>query len=182
MLDPKAIQKDFPILNRQVNGKRLVYLDNAATSQKPTSVIQAEADYYEKTNANIHRGIHTLSEEATRQYEAVREKVARFIGANATEGIIFTRNATESINLVAWSWARKNLKAGDEILLTAMEHHSNLVPWQLVAEATGAKLQFIPLTSDGLLDMKAFDTLLTRRTKLVSFTAMSNVLGSFTPV
>src|SRR5258708_7884629 len=182
MLNAKAIQKDFPILSREINGKRLVYLDNAATTQKPRSVIEAEKTYYEQTNSNIHRGIHTLSEEATKQYEAVREKVAEFIGAGSTESIIFTRNATEAINLVAWSWARKNLKPGNEILLTAMEHHSNLVPWQLVAQATGAKLQFIPLTPGGLLDMKAFESLLTKRTKLVSFTAMSNALGTFTPV
>src|SRR3954466_10335502 len=132
MLDVKKIQTDFPILNRQVNGKRLVYLDNAATTQKPASVIAAESAYYEQTNANIHRGIHTLSEEATAQYEAAREKVARFIGAGSAESVIFTRNTTESINLVAQSWARKTLKKDDEILLTAVEHHSNLVPWQMV--------------------------------------------------
>jgi cysteine desulfurase/selenocysteine lyase len=182
MLDPKQIQKDFPILSRVVNGKRLIYLDNAATSQKPQSVIDAESAYYQQSNSNIHRGIHTLSEEATTQYEGAREKIAKFIGAGVSESIIFTRNTTEAINLVAWSWARKNLKAGDEILLTAMEHHSNLVPWQLVAQAVKAKLQFIPLTTDGLLDLKSLDKLLTRRTKLVSITAMSNALGSFTPV
>ncbi len=182
MLNAKAIQKDFPILSREINGKRLVYLDNAATSQKPQSVIEAEKAFYEQSNSNIHRGIHTLSEEATKQYEAVREKVAAFIGAGSTESIIFTRNTTEAINLVAWSWARKNLKPGNEILLTAMEHHSNLVPWQLVAQATGAKLLFVPLTPDGQLDLKAFARLLSRRTKLVSFTAMSNALGTLTPV
>jgi cysteine desulfurase/selenocysteine lyase len=181
-LDVKKIQKDFPILSRKVNGKRLVYLDNAATTQKPSAVIEAEKTYYEKTNANIHRGIHTLSEEGTRQYEAVREKVAGFIGAGSPEGVIFTRNTTEAINLVAWSWARKTLKPGDEILLSAIEHHSNLVPWQLVAQATGAKLQFIPITADGMLDMNQLDALLTRRTKLVSVTAMSNVLGTITPI
>src|SRR5256885_938597 len=120
MFDAKQIQKDFPILSRRVNGKRLVYLDNAATTQKPQAMIDAARAYYSQSNSNIHRGIHTLSEEATKQYEAVREKVARFIGAGSTEGVIFTRNATEAINLVAWSWGRKNLKAGDEILLTAM--------------------------------------------------------------
>ena len=182
MLDPKLIQKDFPILSRQVRGKRLVYLDNAATTQKPKSVIEAEARYYKETNANIHRGIHTLSEEATAQYEDVRKKVARFIGAQAPESIIFTRSATEAVNLVAFSWGRKYLKPGDEILLSAVEHHSNLVPWQLTAQATGAKLQFIPITSDGLLDLSRIDELLTRRTKLVAITAMSNALGSIFPV
>ncbi|OGR93045.1 MAG: cysteine desulfurase [Elusimicrobia bacterium RIFCSPLOWO2_01_FULL_59_12] len=182
MFDAKLIQKDFPILNRQVHGKRLVYLDNAATTQKPASVIAAEKEYYEQSNSNIHRGIHTLSEEATTQYEGVREKTAAFIGAGSTEGVIFTRNTTEAINLVAWSWARRHLKKGDEVLLTAAEHHSNLVPWQLVARATGAKLQFIPLTPQGELDLKRLDALLSRRTKLVSFTAMSNVLGTITPV
>jgi cysteine desulfurase/selenocysteine lyase len=181
-LNIQAIQKDFPILNRQVHGKRLVYLDNAATTQKPRSVIDLEKAYYEQTNANIHRGIHTLSEEATTQYEGAREKVAAFLGAGGAESIIFTRNATEAINLVAWSWARKNIKAGQEILLSDFEHHSNLVPWQLVAQATGAKLQFIPITPGGELDMKAFERLLSRKTKLVSVTAMSNVLGTITPV
>lgn len=182
MFDAQQIQKDFPILNRQVNGKRLVYLDNAATTQKPTSVIEAGKKYYEQTNANIHRGIHTLSEEATSQYEAVREKVAALISAGSPEGIIFTRNTTEAINLVAWSWGRKNLKKGDEILLTAAEHHSNLVPWQLLAQATGAKLQFIPLTPTGEIEMKAVEALLGKKTKLVSVTAMSNVLGTINPV
>jgi cysteine desulfurase / selenocysteine lyase len=182
MFEPQKIKKDFPILNRQVNGKPLVYLDNAATTQKPQVVIDALEAYYSQSNANIHRGIHTLSEEATKQYEGVRDKIAAFIGAGSPEGIIFTRNTTEAINLVAWSWGRKNLKAGDEILLTALEHHSNLVPWQLVAQATGAKLQFVPLTADAQLDMKAFGKLLSKKTKLVSFTAMSNALGTLTPV
>jgi cysteine desulfurase/selenocysteine lyase len=182
MIDPRTIQKDFPILSRQIRGKRLVYLDNAATTQKPASVIDAEARYYKETNANIHRGIHTLSEEATSQYEGVRKKVAQFIGAQAPESIIFTRNATEAVNLVAQSWGRKNLKPGDEILLSAVEHHSNLIPWQLIAQATGAKLQFIPITEDGLLDLSQIDELLTRRTKLVAITAMSNALGSIFPI
>lgn len=182
MFDPKAIRQDFPLLARQVHGKPLVYLDNAATTQKPASVIEAEAAYYQQLNANIHRGIHTLSEEATAQYEAAREKIARFIGASAPESVIFTRNATESINLVAYSWARKNLKAGDEILLTAAEHHSNLIPWQMSAQATGAKLRFIPLTPEGRLDLSRFDKLLTKKTKLVAMTQMSNVLGTIMPV
>jgi cysteine desulfurase / selenocysteine lyase len=182
MVDPKQIQKDFPILSREVNGKRLVYLDNAATTQKPNSVIEAEKAYYEQTNSNIHRGIHTLSEEATKQYEAVREKVASLIGAGSTEGVIFTRNATEAINIVAWGWGRKFLKQGDEILLSGMEHHSNLIPWQMVAQAVGAKLQFIPLQSDGTLDLKSAEKLLTRKTKILSITAMSNVLGTLVPI
>jgi cysteine desulfurase/selenocysteine lyase len=182
MIDPKAIQKDFPILSRLIRGKRLVYLDNAATTQKPSSVIDAEARYYKETNANIHRGIHTLSEEATSQYEDVRKKVARFIGAQAPESIIFTRSATEAVNLVAFSWGRKYLKPGDEILLSAVEHHSNLIPWQLTAQATGAKLQFIPITATGELDLSHIDQLLTKRTKLVAITAMSNALGSIFPV
>jgi cysteine desulfurase / selenocysteine lyase len=182
MIDLKAIRSDFPILSRQVHGKPLVYLDNAATTQKPFSVIEAEARYYKETNSNIHRGIHTLSEEATTQYEGARKKVAQFIGASAPESIIFTRNATEAINLVAFSWGRKFLKPGDEILLTAVEHHSNLIPWQMTAQATGAKLQFIPVTSDGQLDLSQIDKLLTRKTKLVAITAMSNVLGSIFPV
>jgi cysteine desulfurase / selenocysteine lyase len=182
MLDPKKIRNDFPILSRQVNGRPLIYLDNAATTQKPASVIAAEKRYYEETNSNIHRGIHTLSEEATSQYEAAREKISKFIGAGSPESIIFTRNATEAINLVAYSWARKNLKAGDEILLTAVEHHSNLIPWQVTAEATGATLKFIPVTPGGELDLSAIDTLLTKKTKLVAITAMSNVLGTIMPV
>ncbi len=182
MLDLKKIQRDFPILAQQVHGKPLVYLDNAATTQKPASVIKAESRYYEETNANIHRGIHTLSEQATTQYEESRAKVARFIGAGAPESVIFTRNATEAINLVAFSWARKNLKTGDEILLTAAEHHSNLIPWQMAAQATGAKLKFIPLTPQGELDLSSLDQLLTRKTKLVALTAMSNVLGTIMPV
>jgi cysteine desulfurase / selenocysteine lyase len=182
MFDPKKIRNDFPILSRQVNGRPLIYLDNAATTQKPASVIAAEKRYYEETNSNIHRGIHTLSEEATSQYEAAREKISKFIGAGSPESIIFTRNATEAINLVAYSWARKNLKAGDEILLTAVEHHSNLIPWQVTAEATGAILKFIPVTPGGELDLSAIDTLLTKKTKLVAITAMSNVLGTIMPV
>ena len=184
MFDPKKIRNDFPVLNRKVRGKLLVYLDNAATTQKPISVIETEARYYEQFNSNIHRGIHTLSEESTQQYEEARKKVAQFIGAPEPETIIFTRNATESINLVAYSWGRKNLKAGDEILLSAVEHHSNLVPWQLAAQATGAKLKFIPLTAQGEPDLAAVDRekLLNSKTKLVAVTAMSNVLGTIMPV
>ena len=181
-MNPKTLRSDFPILTRKVHGKPLVYLDNAATTQKPLSVIEAEARYYKETNANIHRGIHTLSEEATSQYEGARKKIAAFIRAPAPESIVFTRGATEAINLVAFSWGRKNLKAGDEILLTAVEHHSNLIPWQMAAQATGAKLQFIPVLPDGQLDLSKIDQLLTKKTKLVAITAMSNVLGSIFPV
>jgi len=179
---PEQIRNDFPIFKRQIHGKPLVYLDSAATTLHPTAVLDAEKKFYNECNANIHRGIHTMSEEATTLYESAREKVARFIGTPHVESIIFTRNTTESINLVAYSWARKMLKAGDEILLTAFEHHSNLVPWQLVASMTGATLKFIPLTTDGQLDMKAFEKLLAKRVKLVSLSAMSNVLGTITPV
>jgi cysteine desulfurase/selenocysteine lyase len=181
-LDVQRIRKDFSVLNQKVHGRPLVYLDNAATTQKPEAVIQTEAGYYRSTNSNIHRGIHTLSEKATAQYEAVRDQVAHWIGAGTPESIVFTRNATESINLVAYSWARKNLRAGDEILLTTMEHHSNLIPWQVTAASIGANLRFIPLTADGWLDLSRLDTLLSWKTKLVSFTGMSNVLGTITPV
>ena len=138
------VRKDFPILSRQVHGKPLIYLDNAATTQKPMSVIETESRYYEWLNSNIHRGIHTLSEEATTEYEGARAKVAQFIGAAAPESVIFTRNATEAINLVAYSWGRKNLKAGDEILLSAIEHHSNLVPWQMTAQGDRSQTSIYP--------------------------------------
>jgi len=182
MFDPQKIRQDFPILQRQVHGKPLVYLDNAATTQKPLSVIEVEARYYSEMNANIHRGIHSLSEQATKAYEGVREKVANFIGASSPESVVFTRGATESINLVAHGWARKFLTADDEILLSTVEHHSNLIPWQMVAKATGAKLKFIPLTKNGEWDLTQVDKVLTRRTKLVAITAMSNVLGTIFPV
>ncbi len=182
MLDVKRIRQDFPILNRTVHGKPLVYLDNAATTQKPRQVIEALTRFYTTSNANIHRGIHTLAEEATAAYEAVREQAARFINAPAARSIIFTRNATEAINLFANSWGRKFLKPGDQILLSEMEHHSNLVPWQLIATATGAALSFIKVTDDGRLQLDALETLLTPRTKLVAVTQMSNVLGTINPI
>ena len=181
MFDVDAIRKDFPVLSRVVNGKPLVYLDNAATSQKPRQVIHALTDFYERYNSNIHRAVHTLGQEATAAYEAAREKVARFIGSPSTEEIVFVRNATEAINLVSNTWAVENIRAGDEILLTEMEHHSNLVPWQKVALDKGATLRFIPLKEDWTLDLSHLDTLLTPRTKLVAFTHMSNVLGTITP-
>jgi len=182
MVDPKKLKSDFPILRQQIHGKPLVYLDNAATTQKPQSVIDLEASYYTELNANIHRGIHTLSERATKAYEGVRTKIARFIGAASPENIIFTRGTTESINLVAHGWGRKFLKTGDEILLSAVEHHSNLIPWQMAAKATGAVLKFIPITVTGELDLSTIDTLLTKKTKLVAITAMSNVLGTIFPI
>jgi len=182
-LDIARLRLDFPILSRKINGHPLVYLDNAATTQKPMSVIMSMTAYYERTNANVHRGVHTLSQEATSLMEDSRVKVAKFINAPDPATVIFTRNATESINLVAYSWARKNLKPGDEILLTEMEHHSNLVPWQLAAQATGAVLKFIPVTGwDGYLDLSKISDLLTTKTKLLALTHMSNVLGTLNPV
>jgi cysteine desulfurase/selenocysteine lyase len=182
LLDMQAIRKDFPILGRETKpGVRLVYLDSAATSQKPLSVIRAMDTYYEHTNANIHRGVHTLAEDATALYEGAREKIARFIGAKHSREIIFTRNSTESINLVAYSWARKNLKPGDLIVLTEMEHHSNLVPWQIIAQENQLRLEFIPVTDDGMLDLDGYQKLLTLGPRLVAFTQMSNVLGTINP-
>jgi len=182
MLDVKRIRQDFPILSRQVHGKPLVYLDNAATTQKPRQVIDALTRYYSQSNANIHRGIHTLAEEATAAYEAVREQTARFVHAPSARSIVFTRNATEAINLFANAWGRKFLKPGDQILLSEMEHHSNLVPWQLIAKATGATLAFLKITDEGRLQLEELETLLTPRTKLVAITHMSNVLGTINPI
>ncbi|MDE2860271.1 MAG: cysteine desulfurase [Chloroflexota bacterium] len=181
-MDVKAVRKDFPILSREVYGKPLVYLDNAATSQKPAQVIQALVDYYESYNSNIHRGVHALSMEATDRYEESRRKFAAFIGAPSTTGVVLVRNTTEAINLVAQTWARRNLGPGDEILTTHMEHHSNLVPWQQVAQERGASLRFIPLTHEQALDLTNLDSLLTPRTKLLTLNHMSNVLGTINPV
>ena len=177
-VEQAKIRDDFPVLNQKVHGKPLVYLDNAATSQKPRQVIGAITDYYERYNANVHRGIHALAERATREYETAREKVARFINAGSTECVIYTRGTTEAINLVAYSWARTNLKKGDEILITWMEHHSNIVPWYQVAEATGAVIKRIPLNDDGTLRLDDLDTLITEHTKLVAITQAFNVLGT----
>ena len=182
MLDVDAIRRDFPILEREFQGKPLVYLDSAATSQKPNAVIDAEAEFYRHHNANAHRGIYTLGEEATEAYEGARERIARFFGATDPARLIFTRGTTESINLVAHGWGRTFLREGDEILLTEMEHHSNIVPWQLVAQATGASLRYIGLTDDGLLDLSNLGELLTERTKILGVTAMSNALGTIPPV
>jgi cysteine desulfurase/selenocysteine lyase len=181
-LDVEKIRADFPILKRQVHGRPLVYLDNAATSQKPQQMIDALVDYYSNYNANIHRGIHALAEEATAKYEETRQKVADFIGAAGPETIVFTRNTTESINLVSNAWGRKNLRPGDEIVLSVMEHHSNLVPWQLIAKATDAVLRFIDIDDEGQLRWDDVERLIGERTKLVAVTHMSNVLGTIVPV
>ncbi|NUM44127.1 MAG: cysteine desulfurase [Anaerolineales bacterium] len=181
-LDPFRVREDFPILAREVHpGVPLVYLDSAATSQKPARVLDAMNAYYTLQNANIHRGVHTLAEEATASYESARERVAHFIGAASAKEIIYTRNTTESINLVAQSWGRANLKAGDLVILTEMEHHSNLVPWQMLAAQLNFRLAFIPVTSDGLLDLTVYQDLLAQGPKLVSFMHMSNVLGTINP-
>jgi cysteine desulfurase/selenocysteine lyase len=182
MYDIAKVRDNFPILRRQVNGKPLVYLDNAATSQKPRSVIQALVDYYEGYNANVHRGVHTLSVEATDAYEVARQKVAAFINAPRPENIIFVRNTTEAINLVAHTWAAENIRHGDRIVATEMEHHSNLVPWQHVAATNGAELKLMKVDDGHRLDLSDLDDLLTPRTRLVTLTQMSNVLGTITPV
>lgn len=176
------VKNEFPVLNRKIHkGIPLVYLDSAATSQKPEKVINAMSEYYRTMNANIHRGVHTLAEEATSAYEGAREKVAEFIGAGKAHEVIFTRNTTESINLVAKSWGRMNLHAGDVVLLTEMEHHSNLVPWQMLAAEKQLRLEFVPVTVDGALDLEKYQGLLTLEPKLVSFIHMSNVLGTINP-
>ncbi len=182
MYDLEKVREDFPILQQEVNGWPLVYLDNAATSQKPRAVIDALVRYYETTNANIHRGIHTLAVRATEQYEAVREKAARHVGASNMGNIVFTRNTTESINLIARAWGDVNVHEGDEIVLTVMEHHSNIVPWQLLARRRGALLRFAEITDDGYLDLDSMRTLIGPRTKLVSIVHMSNVLGTINPI
>ena len=182
-LDVIKTRKDFPILERELRaGVRLTYLDSTATSQKPLSVIQAMDDFYRMSNANIHRGVHTLAEEATALYEGARERIAKFINAASARQVIYTRNTTESINLVAYTWARANLKQDDLVILTEMEHHSNLVPWHMLQAERGIELDFIPVTEDGLLDLEMYKSLLERRPKLVSFTHMSNVLGTINPV
>jgi cysteine desulfurase/selenocysteine lyase len=180
-LDPRALRVRFPILQRQVHGHPLVYLDNAATTQKPEAVLAALLRYYSNSNANVHRGVHTLAEEATAAYEACRGRVARFVNAPDVRGVVIVRNATEAINLVARSWGA-TLAAGDEVLLSEMEHHSNLVPWILLARERGVVLRHLPITDSGELDMAALPGLLTRRTKIVSLTAMSNVLGTINPI
>ncbi|MBV9354828.1 MAG: cysteine desulfurase [Chloroflexi bacterium] len=181
-LDVARIRADFPILQREVNGHPLVYLDNAATTQKPTQVIEAIVDYYERYNANVHRGVHTLSVEATDAYELGRERVASFVGAQDPYEIVFVRNTTEALNLVAVCWGRTFLRPGDEILATTMEHHSNLVPWQRVAQDTGATIRLLPLTDNATLDMDAFRSALGPRTRVVAVAHASNVLGTINPL
>lgn len=182
-IDWAALRADFPILDQQVHGYPLIYLDNAATSQKPRQVIAALQHYYERDNANVHRGIHELSNRSTIAFEGARERTAKFINAQSADEIIFTRGTTESINLVAQTWGTQNLKAGDRILLTEMEHHSNLVPWQILAQKTGAKLVFVPVTGDeGLLDLSRLDELLADGVKLFSMVHISNSLGTINPV
>lgn len=180
--DVERYRQDFPILQREVKGHPLVYLDNAATTQKPQSVIKALTDYYSFYNANIHRGIHSLAEEATAAYEATRDAAKDFLGAASREEIIFTRGTTEGINLVAYTWGMQNLKAGDEVIVSGMEHHSNTVPWQIACEHTGAKLRVIPVTDAGELDMDAFSNLLSEKTKFVSIVHVSNAFGTVNPV
>ncbi|HUF38623.1 MAG TPA: cysteine desulfurase [Anaerolineales bacterium] len=181
-LEIDVIRADFPVLSREVRpGVPLVYLDSTATSQKPRQVLAAMADFYERHNANIHRGIHTLAEEATAAYESARERIAAFIGAADPAEIIFTRNTTESINLVANSWGRFNLKPGDRIVLTEMEHHSNLVPWHIIAGQTGAQIEYISVTETGELDLESYLRLLAQKPSIVAFTHMSNVVGTINP-
>jgi cysteine desulfurase/selenocysteine lyase len=181
-LDISSIRNQFPILQREVKGKPLVYLDNAATSQKPQVVIDALTNYYSGYNANIHRGIHTLAEEATAAFEETRETVRQFIGASSTDEIIFTRGTTEGINLVASSWGRSNLNAGDEIIISTLEHHSNIVPWQMIAAEKGAILKVVPVTDEGEFIYEAFEQMLSAKTKFVSLVHVSNALGVINPV
>lgn len=187
LLDTDAIRKDFPILDRLVHDEhKLVYLDNAATSQKPTQVLDALADYYERHNANVHRGVHVLAEEATALYEGARDKVAAFVNAPSRDEVIFTKNASESLNLVAnmlgWADEPYRVERDTEIVITEMEHHSNIVPWQLLSQRTGAKLKWFGLTDDGRLDLSATEQLITEKTKVVSLTLVSNIMGTFNPI
>jgi cysteine desulfurase/selenocysteine lyase len=181
-VDWKAIREDFPILHEKAHGQPLIYFDNAATSQKPKTVLDALRRYYEHKNANVHRGLHELSSRATEAYEGSRRRVADYLGAASPDEIVFTRGTTESINLVAQAWGGKFLREGDVILLTEMEHHSNLVPWQLLAERTGVRLRFVPVHDDGTLALEQLSSLLTREVKLFAFTHVSNSLGTINPV
>lgn len=181
-LDVERVRGDFPILGRQVRGRRLAYLDSAATAQKPQAVIEAISDFYRTKNANTARSVHLLSEEATAAYERARTVARRFIGAESTDEIVFTSGTTAGINLVAHAWAGASLRAGDEILLTLMEHHSNIVPWQMVAHRTGAQIRVVPLTPDGALDLDAWQSLLSPRTRIVALSHVSNVLGTVNPI
>jgi cysteine desulfurase / selenocysteine lyase len=182
-IDWSALRADFPILDQKVHGHPLIYFDNAATTQKPGAVLEALRHYYEHDNANVHRGIHELSNRATTAFEAARTRAAKYINARSSDEIVFTRGTTEGINLVAAAWGSKNIKSGDKILLTEMEHHSNIVPWQLLAERTGAKLVYLPITGDiGLLDLNQLEQFLTREVKLLAMTHISNSLGTINPV
>ena len=180
--DVERVRADFPILSQQVHGKPLVYLDNGASTQKPSSVIEAIDHYYRFDNANIHRGVHTLSERATRAYEGARSKVCQFVNAASDREIVFVRGATEGINLVASSWGRTHVRAGDEVLVSAMEHHANIVPWQMLCEQTGARLRVAPINDAGELEWESFESLLNARTRLVAITHCSNALGTIVPV
>src|SRR5215208_5031002 len=180
--DLQRVRSDFPILHHRIHGRPLVYLDNAATAQKPQSVIDAVSRFYSRENANIHRGVHHLSEQASAAYDCVREKTARFLNARAAREVVFTSGTTDSINLVAQSYGRTHLKAGDEILITGMEHHSNIVPWQLLSEQTGARLRAAPLDDAGELRLDEFQRLLNDRTRLVAVVHLSNALGTINPV
>jgi len=182
VLDPHLVRADFPILAQKIHGHPFVYLDSASTSQKPSVVIDAVADYYREYNANVHRGIYTIGEKATAAYEEARARVARFINAPDSHEVIFTRNATEAINLVAYSWGRRNIDRGDAIVLTEMEHHANLVPWQLLVQERDGDLEFIPITDDGILRLDVLEVLLRLKPKLVAFTHVSNTLGTINPV
>ncbi len=181
-LDPVTLRADFPILDRQIHGHRLTYLDSASTSQKPRVVIDAVDDYYRRYNANVHRGIYEIGEQATAAYEAARAQIARFINAPHSREVVFARNATEAINLVAYSWGRRNVGRGDQIILTEMEHHANLVPWQILVQEVDGDLEFIPITDDGILRLDVFEVLLRLKPKLVAFTHVSNTLGTINPV
>jgi cysteine desulfurase/selenocysteine lyase len=181
-VDLADIRKDFPILEQPMSGKPLAYLDSANTSQKPRQVLEALTDFYEHHNANIHRAVYELGEDATARFEGAREKLAAFIGAPDPRTVVFTRGTTESINLIAHAWGRKHLRAGDEVILTELEHHSNIVPWQLAARDTGAVLRYVPITENGLLDLDAFRSLLGSRTRVIAVTGQSNVLGTLPPL
>ena len=182
MYDVERIRQDFPILKRQVHGQPLTYLDNAATTQKPQVMIDAMSHFYATSNANVHRGIHTLGEEATDAYERTRAHVAQFLGAARPEEIVFTRGTTEAINLVASAWGRQNIRAGDEIVVSELEHHSNIIPWHLLVASTQARLRWIPVAADGTLDMEAARALIGPKTRIVAVTQMSNVLGTIVPI
>jgi cysteine desulfurase/selenocysteine lyase len=180
--DVSAVRKQFPILARSQRGKPLAYLDTAATAQKPRAVIDAVSDFYANHYASIHRGVYELSESATRLYEGAREKLRAFLGAREAREIVFVRNATEAINLVAWSWGRRNVSAGDEVIVTTMEHHANIVPWQMLCEERGARLRVLPIRDDGELALESLPGLFTERTRIVAVTHVSNVLGTINPV